>query len=303
MDRFLALQIFTTTVESESLIGASRKLGLSPSAVSKNLAALEEHLGARLLNRTTRRIGLTEIGEAYYERAARILAELADADQSVSQQDGLPRGLLRISAPISFGQRHVAPALPEFRAAYPDVTVQMILNDAVVDIVAERFDLAIRIANLKDSSLVARKLAANHRRLYAAPDYLARKGVLASPSDIEQHDLISPPAGSPLLDLSLTRNGETRALHLLGQIQLSSVEAILEACLAGGGLAVLPEYMVGEPMAAGRLVPVLPDYTVPDTVIQAVFPSSRHLSAKVRAFLDFLVARYNPVPPWQKQGG
>lgn len=303
MDRFLALQVFTAVVESESLIGASRKLGLSPSAVSKNLAALEEHLGARLLNRTTRRIGLTEIGEAYYEKAARILTDLAEADQTVSQLEGQPRGLLRISAPISFGQRHVAPALPAFRAAYPEVTVQMVLSDAVVDIVAERFDLAIRIANLKDSSLVARKLASNHRRLYASPDYLARKGTPQSPSDIDSHELITQPPGSPLLDLSLTRDGETRMLHVLGHIQLSSVEAILEACLAGGGLTVLPEYMVGDHVAAGRLVHVLPDYTVPDTVIQAVFPSARHLSAKVRAFLDFLVARYNPVPPWQKPGG
>lgn len=299
MDRFLALRIFNAVVEEESLIGASRKLALSPSAVSKNLAALEEELGARLLNRTTRRVSLTEAGEAYYERTARLLADLDEADGMVSRMEGAPRGVLRVSAPISFGQRHLAPALPDFRAQHPEVVVQMFLEDRVVDLVAERFDLAIRIANLRDSSLVARKLASNHRKIYAAPDYIARHGLPVTPSDIEQHALVTMPPGSPLLDLTLTRGDEVRSLHLLGDIQLNSVEGVLAACLAGGGLAVLPSYMVCDHLIAGRLVPVLPDYTVPDTVIQAVFPSSRHLSIKVRAFIDFMVARFSPMPPWE----
>ena len=132
-----------------------------------------------------------------------------------------------------------------------------------------------------------------------APDYIARRGLPVTPSDIEQHALVTTPPGSPLLDLTLTRGEEVRSLHLLGDIQINSVEGILETCLAGGGLAVLPSYMVCDYLMAGRLVPVLPDYTVPDTVIQAVFPSSRHLSIKVRAFIDFLVARFSPVPPWE----
>jgi len=201
MDRFLALRIFNAVVEEESLIGASRKLALSPSAVSKNLAALEEELGARLLNRTTRQVSLTEAGEAYFERTARLLADLDEADGMVSRMEGAPRGLLRVSAPISFGQRHLAPALPDFRAQHPEVVVQMMLEDRVVDLVGERFDLGIRIANLRDSSLVARKLASHHRKIYAAPSYIARRGLPVTPSDIEQHALVTMPPGSPLLDL------------------------------------------------------------------------------------------------------
>ncbi|MFN3461851.1 MAG: LysR family transcriptional regulator, partial [Oceanibaculum sp.] len=195
MDRFLALRIFNAVVEEESLIGASRKLALSPSAISKNLAALEEELGARLLNRTTRRVSLTEAGEAYYERTARLLADLDEADGVVSRMEGAPRGLLRVSAPISFGQRHLAPALPDFRAQHPEVAVQMFLEDRVVDLVAERFDLAIRIANLRDSSLVARKLASNHRKIYAAPDYIARRGLPGLQGGRRLHDGLTAALG------------------------------------------------------------------------------------------------------------
>ena len=298
MDTLTAMSVFAAVVENNSLAGAARVKNLSPSVVSKQLAALEDRLGVRLLNRTTRRISLTEVGSAYYERCKRILADVDEAEIAVSQSHAAPRGRLRLTAPTTFAHRHVAPHLPEFITRFPEVEVQLLVNDRIVDLVDEGIDLAIRIAGLKDSSLIARKLANNYRSIVAAPEYLAKYGRPNAPADLNQHALLTYPPGNPINDWHFVVDGAETVIRAQGTIMTSNGDSILKAVQAGGGLAMLPSFMTGEHIKNGRLIEVLGEYVREDVPIFAVYPSSRHLSPKVRAFVDFLVDTYGAHPYW-----
>ncbi|MBO6562765.1 LysR family transcriptional regulator [Nisaea sediminum] len=298
MDTLTAMKVFCSVVENDSLAGASRTLNVSPSVVSKQLSGLEDRLGVRLLNRTTRRVSLTEVGSAYYERCKRILADVDEAEIAVSQAHSAPRGLLKVTAPTTFAHRHVAPHLPEFLDRYPEVEVQLLVNDRVVDLVDEGIDLAIRIAQLKDSSLIARKLAVNHRMIVASPDYVKKWGKPETPDQLSDHSLITYAPGNPINDWHFMVDNQQKILRARGTLAMNNGDSVLQTVLAGGGLAMLAAFMAGEHVKTGKLVTLLDEYVREDVPIYAVYPSGRHLSPKVRAFVDFLVELYGPSPYW-----
>ena len=298
MDTLSAMKVYCSVVENDSLAGAARSLNVSPSVVSKQLSALEDRLGVRLLNRTTRRVSVTEVGSAYYERCKRIIADVDEAEIAVSRSHSAPRGLLKITAPSTFAHRHVTPHLPLFIDRYPEVEVLVQVNDRVADLVDEGIDLAIRIAQLKDSSLIARRLASNHRSIVATPEYLKTWGIPECPDDLLQHALITWPPGNPINDWHFVIDGKEKVIRAKGSIAMNNGDSILSTVLAGGGLAMIAAFMTGEYVQDGRLLPVLEDCVREDVPIYAVYPSSRHLSPKVRAFVDFLLEIYGSRPYW-----
>ena len=302
MDTVAAMIVFAKVVEANSFSEAARRLGQSKSAISKQVAGLEDRLGARLLNRTTRRLSLTEVGAALYERCARIATEVEAAEQIVTHLHAAPRGTLRVNAPMSFGHLHLAPTIPAFLDRYPEVTIDLTLNDRFVDLIDEGYDLAIRIARLTDSSLVARKLAPARLVLCAAPSYVARRGAPLAPNDLQGHECIIY-AQQTLLDQwqFLDGEGHRSTVGVRGRLQSNNGDAIRAALLAGAGIGRLPTFLVGPDICDGRLVRLLPDYdSVFDGGVYAIYPHSRHLSPKVRAFVDFLVESYGPQPTWDR---
>lgn len=292
------MKVYCSVVENDSLADAARKMNVSPSVVSKHLSALEDHLGVRLLNRTTRRLSITEEGAAYYERCKQIITDVAEAEIEVSSAHTAPRGLLKITAPVTFAHRHLTPHLPKFLDMFPEVEVQVQVNDRVVDLVDEGIDLAIRISQLKDSSLIARRLAPNRRYIAATPEYLERNGTPKSVDDLKDHRLITWPPGNPLNDWHFLIDGVDRIIKVKGAIAVNEGDAILTTLLAGGGLGMTQEFLAGPFVKEKKLVPLLEEIVREDNPIYAVYPSSRHLSPKVRAFVDFLVKTYGPKPYW-----
>jgi DNA-binding transcriptional LysR family regulator len=299
MDRLAALETFAKVAETKSFSEAARRLRASKSVVSRQIAALEAELGVRLFQRTTRSMTLTEAGRGYFQRASRILADLEEANLSVSQLQATPRGLLRVNAPMSFGLLHLAPALPDFLQRYPDVEVDMTLNDRFVDLVDEGFDLAVRVSRLEDSSLVARKLAAVRRVVCASPDYLKARGVPATPDDLKDHDCLCYSNLTMTHEWRfVTEKGRPWPIEVKGRLNVNNGDALKIAALRGLGLINLPTFIVGTELQAGTLVGVLDKFIVQDATLSAIFPHSRHLSPKVRAFVDFLAERFGPRPYW-----
>lgn len=301
MDRLAALEAFVKVSETQSFSDAARRLRASKSAVSRHIAALEAQLGARLFHRTTRSLTLTEAGRGYFERAARILADLEDANLSVSQLQAAPRGRLRVNAPMSFGFLHLGAAAGDFLDRYPEVEVDVTLNDRFVDLVDEGFDVAVRIGSLTDSSLVARRLAPVRRVLCASPDYLKTRGVPQTPDDLKSHD--------GLFNTNITQSREWRFISpdgkpwpvtVKGRLSASNGDMLRVAALRGHGFVHLPTFIVGADLRAGTLVSVLDRYIDQDLTLNALYPHARHLSPKVRAFVDFLAERYGPEPYWDK---
>ena len=292
------LAILTAVIDDGSMSAAARRLGVTPALVSQRIAKLEDRLGVRLLNRTTRRLSLTEEGRALDMRAREILASLQDAEAAVSEGTTRPRGTLRVTLPAAFGRLHIAPLLPDFLARHPDMQVSATLTDAVTDLVDHGFDLAVRIGRLGDSSLIARRLAPNHRLLCASPAYLARHGAPARPEALSGHACLV--LGSQPVWRFDGPDGEVthrpRAL-----IESNDGEVLRQAALAGAGLTLKSTWEVGPDLAAGTLVRVLADFPCPsDVAVHAVYPGRHHLSPRVRAFVDFLVDRFGPVPPWDR---
>lgn len=297
MSEISDMEIFSRVVSAGGLSAAGRDLGLSPAVVSKRLRRLEERLGTRLLQRTTRQISLTEAGKGYHERVVAILAGIEEAEAFVTRRSVQPRGTLRISAPTSFGRMHVAPHLHDFMQANLDLRISLDLTDSFVDIVGEGFDLALRIGQLEDSSLVARKLAPIRRVLCATPDYISRHG---EPRDIETLDPEACLATRSQTPWRLVGPQGEVTVRTGSRLQTNSNEVVREALLSGAGIALRSTWDVSEELADGRLRIVLPQYTNPaDTGLYAVFPSRRFLPAKVRGFIDYLCKVYGSVPYWE----
>lgn len=295
MDRFGDLDVFAHVVTAKSMSAAGRELKLSPAVISKRIRRLEERLGVRLLQRTTRQLSLTEAGQGFYERVVSILSSIEDAEAWVASGAGQARGTLRVSAPTSFGRLHIAPHLKPFLDANPMVTVDLVLSDSFVDIIAEGFDLAVRIADLQDSSLVAKRLAPNHRVLCAAPDYVAAHGIPASIEELSHHTLIAHNTDQWRLDGPVGPVG----VRVNGPLRTNSSEVVREALLAGVGIALRSTWDVGPELKTGQLVRVLPDYSVGKRVaVYAVYPSRRHMEQKVRVFVDYLAELYGATPYW-----
>lgn len=300
-DSLPAMAVFVNVVESGSFSGAARTLALSKSAVSKTVSRLEESLGTRLLNRTTRKLSLTEAGRAYYEGCRRMLNEAESANQAVHRLTDAPRGTLRVNLPMSFGILQVAPLLPAFLERYPEIDLDAAFEDRVVDLVEDGYDMAVRVGVLADSSLIARRLAPNRRVLCAAPSYLEQHGTPQSPEALAAHSclLYSYQASGDTWRL-YGPEGE-RSVRVSGRLRLNNGDAIRCAAVAGLGIAYLPTFMVGPDLQAGRLVAVLSEWMDGDQgAVHAVYSSGRHLSPKVRVFIDYLVECFGVEPPWDR---
>ena len=299
MDRLATIEAFVKVSETQSFSEAARRLRSSKSVISRQIAALEGELGARLFHRTTRSLTLTEAGRSYFERASRILADLQDANRSVTQLQAAPRGQLRVNAPMSFGLLHLATALPDFLARYPEVQVDMTLNDRLVDLVDEGFDVAVRIGSLEDSSLIARKLAPMRRVVCASPAYLMARGVPAVPSDLKAHDCLCYSNVALSREWRfITEEGRPWPVEVRGRLSANNGDVLRAAALKGLGLAILPTFIVGNDLKTGTLVSVLDRFVAQYATVNAVYPHSRHLSPKVRAFVDFLADRFGQQPYW-----
>lgn len=297
MDRLGDLEIFARVAATGSMSQAARDLALSPPVISKRIKRLEERLGVRLLQRTTRQIVLTEAGRGFHERVLAVLAGVDEAESWVSQRAASVRGSLRISAPTTFGRLHVAPHLVRFLERFPDVALDLSLSDAFVDVVGEGFDMAIRIADLADTSLVARKLAPNHRVLCASPSYLARAGMPSDLADLARHRLLVHNADHWRLE---GPDGPAN-VPVASAILTNSSEVIREAVIAGLGIALRSTWDVGPELRSGKLRLVLPQYRASHRVaIYAVYPTRRHLPQCTRVFIDFLAELYGPVPSWDQ---
>lgn len=292
MDRLLELEVYVRVVHAGSFTAAGRDLGLTPSAVSKQIGRLEDRLGVRLLNRTTRKVAMTEEGVAFFEHAKRIIADLDEAEQALSKLSAAPRGLLRVNMPVTFGQLILAPLVPEFLRRYPDVEVDITLNDRLVDLVEDGMDLGIRIGALKDSSLIARKLAPSRRAVCAAPGYLARAGTPRRPADLAGHNCLVYTYRIWRNDWPFRGAEGSETVHVTGSFAANNGEVLRQAALGGSGIIMLPIWQVRDDLLAGRLVELLPDYSSPDADIHAVYPQTRYLAPRVRAFVDYLALEF-----------
>lgn len=295
-----AMAVFAAIAEAGSLTVAAERLSLSKSAVSKQLSRLEERLGARLVNRNTRQVSLTEVGTVYFEFCARILEEAEAAEAAVANLQGAPRGRLRVNAPMSFGTMHLAQALTGFAKQYPEIVVDMELTDSFVDLVDSGFDVAVRISAMQDSTLIARQLAPARRMMVASPDYLARFGVPEHPRDLRDHNcLIYTLAPNPGTWTFQTDEG-TMPIQVSGTMRSNNGEVLREAAIAGIGILVDPTFITYRAIRDGRLVPVLTGFDLGQSGIHAVYPNRRHLSPKVRAFIDFLSDHFGDPPYWDR---
>jgi len=298
MSRFDDLEVFSKVVSAGSMSGAAREMGLSPAVVSKRLQRLEERLGTRLLNRTTRQISLTEAGEGFYERVIAILAGVEEAEAFVARRSSAARGVLKISAPTSFGRMHIAPHLVKFLKANPDLTVNLDLSDEYVDIVSSGIDLAIRIGELQDSTLVARKLAPVRRILCATPKYIDTAGEPLQLSDLDHHALIAPHNQGPW---KMEGDEGTVLYRPNSTLLTNSSEVVRETVLSGMGIALRSTWDIGAELKQGKLRRVLPSYAATKGLgIYAIYPSRSFLPAKVRLFIDYLSELFGPEPYWEK---
>lgn len=299
MDQLIGMRVFTMIVDKGGFAPAADALGMSKTMVSKHLAAMEDRLGVRLLNRTTRKVGLTEVGSEYLQRCQDILQLVDEADGRLMESGSHPRGLLRVNAPVNFSELHLAPCIADYRRLCPDVELDLVVNDRVIDLIEEGFDLAVRIGRLKDSSLVARRLAPARIVLAAAPSYLAERGVPTRPEDLTHHDCLLYAYSSERDEWEFDGEGGAQRIRVKGPFSSNNGGILMQAAIDGQGIVALPTFIAGQALRDGRLVEVLASFKPQDRAIYAVFPANRHLSPKVRSFVDFLVARFGGRPYWE----
>lgn len=292
------MEIFARVVGAGSMSAAGREMGLSPAVISKRVRRLETRLGTRLLQRTTRQLALTEAGQGFYEHVVAIIASIEEAEAFVTRRSTLAHGTLKISAPTSFGRMHIAPHLGRFIEAHGDLHINLILTDEFVDVVADGYDLVVRVAELTDSSLVARRLAPVYRVLCAAPSYLERHGTPTTLDDLSGHACL---AALQQIPWRLEGPDGPVSVRPVAPLSTNSSEVVREALLAGLGIALRSTWDVGPDLAAGRLKIVLPTYQGSERVgVYAIYPTRRFLPAKVRLFIDFLADVYAPTPYWDR---
>ncbi|AHM03379.1 Transcriptional regulator, LysR family [Roseibacterium elongatum DSM 19469] len=298
MDRLTEMEAFATVVDQGGFTDAARKLGISKSAVSKHVSSLEARLGARLLNRTTRRVSPTEIGLAYYDRARRVLNDAGEADALVTAMQSAPSGTLRVSIATDFGVNHISPILGKFLHEYPDITVNMVLNNRYVELISEGFDLAIRVGELEDSSLRARKICETTRRMIASPAYFERYGRPQKIDDLNEHKLLHYSNNSASNVWKITApSGEQRQVRSAGWLTVNDGQSLLNAAIGGLGIAYLPSFLYAGAMRDGLLEDAIPDLPVEIQGIYAVYPPGRFIQPKVRSFIDFLVTAFKDKGP------
>ncbi|MDQ0008406.1 DNA-binding transcriptional LysR family regulator [Luteibacter jiangsuensis] len=310
MDLFGALSAFVAVADAGGFAPAARKAGMATSSLARQVDTLEAHLHTILLNRSTRSVTLTPAGEDYYVQATRILADLDEANRSVSEREGPPRGLLRVSLPVAFGGLHVTPILPEFLKACPDVDLDLLMTDTVVNLVESRIDVAIRIGNLESSNMVARRLAPHRRVVCASPEYLRARGEPVDPVDLVHHSCLTFSYATGDRTWRFAKAGRIEQLQVRGALRANHSETLKEAALAGLGVLIMPTWLIGQELADGRLRRLLADWDAnvgrataapqSDAGIHAIYLAERRGSTKVLAFTEFLMERFGSPPYWDR---
>ena len=300
MLNLVGMGIFARVAEAKGFSAAARRLGLSKSMVSKEVAKLEKSLGARLLHRTTRQLSLTEVGAAFYDHCARIVQEAEEAALLVDRLHSKPRGVLKCTAPVAFATLHIGSALPEFLAQYPEVQVDLTVSDRVFELAEEGYDLAIRIARELPPNMVARQLAPINRVVCGTPEYFKQNGTPNVPRDLEQHNCLVYTHANPDSHWRFKSPEGDIAVPVHGNVRLNDDEVIWQAVRGGLGISMLPTFTVGTDLQAGRLQAVLTEYIPVERNLYAMYLPNRHLSAKVRVFIDFLLERFQPPPYWDR---
>lgn len=305
MDLFAACKGFVSVVEEGGFAKAARSMGMATSSLTRQVNGLETHLGTLLLNRSTRSVTLTDAGASYFEQAVRILEDLEDANRSVSEWEGPPRGLLRVSLPVAFARLHVAPAIPAFLRACPEIELDLFLSDGLVNLVEERVDLAIRIGKLTSSSLVARKLAPHRRVLCASPAYLEEHGTPRVPSDLLGHECLTFSYSKGVQHWKFAGPSGGESVRVKGRLRANNSDLLRTAAIDGAGVILMPSWLIGADINSGRLCRVLDAWEVTagdaDGGIHAVYLPSRRGSKKVKAFIGFLAQRFGSPPYWDRQ--
>ncbi|TWH75912.1 DNA-binding transcriptional LysR family regulator [Azomonas agilis] len=287
MSQLEDMRLFVTVLECKSFTAAAEQSGLSKQFVSRRLMQLEARLGVRLINRSTRRLDVTPLGQAYYESAKKILREVEDAEQAISQQRATPRGALRLSAPMSFGTLYLSTLLPGFLERYPEISIELDLSDRRVDMLDEGYDMAVRIGVLADSSLVARPLGASDMVTCCSPSYLNRKGTPQEPADLAQHECLLY-GHSKSVEWVYRNQGQPERINVRGRYRVNNGELIGDAAVAGLGVALLPTFIVGRHLESGALVRILDDFRPPPLTIYALYPQHRQVSLLIRVFSNYL---------------
>lgn len=298
MDTLTSMKVFAAVVDTGSFAAASERLTMSRAMTSKYVAHLEEHLGTRLLQRTTRKLTLTESGTAYYDRCVQILADIAEAEEGAVHHNESPRGTLRMTIPVSFGNLHMGPVIADYLKQYPEVKIDMLLTDRRIDLIEEGLDLAIRIGTLPESGLIAKKLGSDHVVICAAPDYLERHGIPQTPADLARHNCLTYSYSSSGDEWKLNGPDGSHTVKVSGSLRATNGDMVKLAALGGVGLIRQPTFLAAQDIRAGRLVEVLSEYTSNELGIYAVYPSRKHLSAKVRSFVDFMATAFDLKSAW-----
>ncbi len=301
MDKHAEMATFVQVVDDGGFSQAARSLKRTPSAVSKQIGRLEDRLGVSLLRRTTRRLHLTEAGEIYYQRAQQILADVDDAEFAASRLQEAVRGTLRVTASAAFGESQMVPMMVDLHDRYPDLKVELMMTDRMVDLVAEGFDIGIRaVRELKDSSVVSRRIATNYRVICAAPSYLERHGTPKSPEDLREHNCLTFALQPYLNQWRFNMPDGPLTIPVDGSFETNNGLVLYQAARQGLGIVMVSIFLVGDDIRAGRMVPLLTEFDErAESNLYAVYPPGRHLSPNIRAFIDYMVERYTPVPPWQ----
>jgi DNA-binding transcriptional LysR family regulator len=291
--------VFTKVAETKSFTGAAEQLGLPKSTVSRKLAQLEERLGVRLVQRTTRKLALTEIGEAYYQRASRIVADIQAAEQVVTDMQASPRGRLRVTAPIDLSTRYLGAIIADFIADHGDITVELDATDRIVDLIEEGFDVAVRFGQLPESTLIARKLSTITAVLCASPAYIAKRGSPKTVDELEDHDKVLFAPSARTTGWTIMNGDQSYEIGRPARFISNNLGAVRDVVLSGGGLSVMSEFMVACDIRDGKLVRLLPEWTSRAFDVQAVYPARQNLPPRLTLFLDHLAKALNP-PPWTK---
>ncbi len=300
MDTLTSMKVFSTVVDVGSFAAASERLDMSRAMVSKHMAHLESHLGTRLLNRTTRRLSLTESGSAYFERCQVILNDLEEAELVATDLTMVPRGTLRLTAPLVFGVMHIAPHIADYLIIHPEAKLDFSLDDRHVDLVNDGYDLAIRIGNLPETGMIARKLTTDSLVVCGSPDYFHRHGVPLVPEDLAQHNCMGYSYEVPANEWQFSGADGEHRVAINGTVRANNGDLLRVAALGGAGIVLQPRFLVGADLREGRLQAVLTEFNSRELGVYVVYPSRRYLPAKVRSFIDFLVERFGPNPDWGK---
>lgn len=298
MDTLVSMRVFATVVEAGSFAAAAQRLGLSRAMVSKHMAHIENHLGARLLNRTTRRLSLTETGSVYFTHCQQILKDLEEAELVATRLTSSPRGTLRVAAPLEFGMMHIGPLLPDYLSLYPEIRLDFTLENRLVHLVEEGYDMAIRLGATPEAGLITRKLATDGFVVCASPDYLQRHGVPRVPADLMRHTCLNYTGLATGAEWRFVGRDGEHTVRMDGNLRANNADMLRNAALGGAGIIVVPRFLVGPDIRAKRLQTVLTEYKTQELSIYVIYPSRKYLSAKVRSFIDFLASRLGPESNW-----